>query len=168
MTTVHCVEFAAGLTLLQFSVDLRCGCAPRKYCNPVEQQQNLVARGLRDSCIGLQTCDVFEQPTPGPRLPRSGTEFPWYNSSGHGGIAGVGGLDTWVVWPDKKMASGGDSVTFLGLSYLVEVWYILCLPEVRLVQPWAWECYESGDYWQDVTRGRLATTRRFAGIWLGK
>ena len=58
------MEFAAGLTLLQFSGDLRCGCAPRKYCNPVEQQQNLVARGLRDSCIGLQTCDVFEQPTP--------------------------------------------------------------------------------------------------------
>ena len=68
MTTVHCVEFAAGLTLLQFSGDLRCGCAPRKYCNPVEQQQNLVARGLRDSCIGLQTCDAFEQPTPGHRV----------------------------------------------------------------------------------------------------
>ena len=64
VTTVHCVELAAGLTLLQFSGDLRRGCAPRKYCNPVEQQKNLVARGLRDSCIGLQTCDVFEQPTP--------------------------------------------------------------------------------------------------------
>ena len=57
------MEFAAGLTLLQFSGDLRCGCAPRKYCSPIEQQQNIVAKGLRDSCIGLQTCDVFEQPT---------------------------------------------------------------------------------------------------------
>ena len=59
------MEFAAGLTLLQLSGDLRCGCAPRKYCNPVEQQQKIVARGLRDCCIGLQACDVFEQPTPG-------------------------------------------------------------------------------------------------------
>ena len=37
----------------------------RDHCS---QQQNLVARGLRDSCIGLQTCDVFEQPTPGHRV----------------------------------------------------------------------------------------------------
>ena len=66
VTTVHCMEFAAGLTLLQFYGDLRCGCVPRKYCSPVEQQQKLVARGLRDSCIGLQACDVFEQPTPAP------------------------------------------------------------------------------------------------------
>ena len=58
------MKFATGVTLLQFSGDLRCGCAPHKYCSPVEQQQKLVARGLRDSCIGLQTCDVFEQPTP--------------------------------------------------------------------------------------------------------
>ena len=65
------MEFAAGLTLLQFSGDLHCGCAPRKYCNPVEQQQKIVARGLRDSCIELQACDVFEQPTPGVRFSKA-------------------------------------------------------------------------------------------------
>ena len=61
------VEFAAGLILLQFSGDLRCGCVPRKYCSTVEQhgqQQQLVARGLRDSCIGLQACDVLGRISP--------------------------------------------------------------------------------------------------------